>query len=196
MPAKTLADLVKDWGGFEKLVADLSQTGEVTVEHNVSLTGRSGAARQIDVLIRHKQGLIEHLVIVECKYWNSSVERLHVDALATTVREVGASRGVIISTAAAFQRGAIEQARHDAIELFRVREPTVEEWGRPGRHIDFYLHVLSVALGPLRIEGTFTIDPLRPTSTTLALSLGDGASESHTPAICDGRPETRPLSSS
>lgn len=43
MPAKTLADLVKDWGGFEKLVADLSQTGEVTVEHNVNLTGRSGA---------------------------------------------------------------------------------------------------------------------------------------------------------
>ena len=46
MPAKTLADLVKDWGGFEKLVADLSQTGEVTVEHNVNLTGRSGASRR------------------------------------------------------------------------------------------------------------------------------------------------------
>jgi hypothetical protein len=192
MPAKTLADLVKDWGGFEKLVADLSQTGEVTVEHNVVLTGRSGAPRQIDVLIRHKQGLIEHLVVVECKYWSTSVERLHVDALATTVREVGASRGVVISTAD-FQSGAIEQARHDAIELFRVREPTTEEWGQPGRHIDFYLHILSVALGPLRTEDTFTIDPLRPTSTNLALSLGDGTNESHTPAICDGRPETKTL---
>jgi predicted helicase len=116
MPAKTLADLVKDWGGFEKLVADLSQTGEVTV----ATPTLPGARRQIDVLIRHKQGLIEHLVVVECKYWNSFVERLHVDALATTVREVGASRGVIISTAD-FQPGAIEQARHEKVCQRRFR---------------------------------------------------------------------------
>jgi Nuclease-related domain len=79
-----IADLVTDWDGFEKLVATLHETGEVTVEHNVVLPGRSGAPRQIDVLIRHKQGLYEHLVVAECKYWNSPVERLHVDALATT----------------------------------------------------------------------------------------------------------------
>jgi hypothetical protein len=192
MTARPLADLVKDWGGFEKLVADLSQTGEVTVEHNVVLTGRSGAPRQIDVLIRHKKGLIEHLVIVECKYWNSSVERLHVDALATTIREVGASRGVIISTAD-FQSGAIEQARHDAIELFKVREPTAQEWGAPGRHIDFYLHVNSVSIGQVRPEETFILDQFRPSSTTLALQLGNDGNESVTPAICDGRPETKTL---
>jgi hypothetical protein len=45
-----IADLVTDWDGFEKLVATLHETGEVTVEHNVVLPGRSGAPRQIDCL--------------------------------------------------------------------------------------------------------------------------------------------------
>lgn len=76
--------LVEDWGGLKKLVAELRETGEVTVEHDVVLQGRSDAPRQIDFLVRDKQGLYEHLIVVECKYWNSPVERLHVDALATT----------------------------------------------------------------------------------------------------------------
>lgn len=189
MTAKALADLVKDWGGFEKLVAQLNQTGDVTVEHDVVLKGRSGAPRQIDVLIRHKKGLVEHLVVVECKYWKTSVERLHVDALANTVRELGASKGVIISTAE-FQSGAIEQASFDAIDLFKVREPTAREWGEPGRHIDFYLHVLAVSLGPVRPEGAAVIGVTNP---TLDLRLGDGGDESSTPIVCDGRPKTKTL---
>jgi Restriction endonuclease len=141
-----IADLVTDWGGFEKLVAKLHETGEVTVEHNGVLPGRSGAPRQIDVLIRHKQGLYEHLVVAECKYWNSPVERLHVDALATTVREVGASRGVIFSTKG-FQSGAITQAKHDNIDLFVVRDLTAEEWGLPGQVVDLFLQIIQPGIG-------------------------------------------------
>jgi hypothetical protein len=54
MTAMNIEHLVKDWGGFETFVAQLHQTGDVTVEHDVTITGRSGAPRQIDVLIRHK----------------------------------------------------------------------------------------------------------------------------------------------
>ncbi len=36
-----ISDLVKDWGGFEKLVAELHETGDVTVEHNAILVGTS-----------------------------------------------------------------------------------------------------------------------------------------------------------
>jgi Restriction endonuclease len=148
----SIADLVKDWGGFEKLVEKLHETGQVTVERNVFLQGRSGAPRQIDVLVRHKQGLYEHLVVIECKYWNSPVERLHVDALATTIREVGASRGVIFSTKG-FQSGAVTQAAHDNIDLFTVRDLTAEEWGLPGRVIDFYLQVIQPSIGTPVIHG-------------------------------------------
>src|ERR1700730_16684498 len=98
MAGASLSDWVSDWGVFERLVAQLHETGSVTVEHNVTLTGRSGATRQIDVLVRHREGLYEHLIVVECKYRNAPIERLHVDALATTIKEVGASRGVLFST--------------------------------------------------------------------------------------------------
>jgi hypothetical protein len=141
-----ISDLVKDWDGFEKLVAELHETGEVTVEHNAILIGRSGAPRQIDVLIRHKQGLYDHLVIAECKYWNSPVERLHIDALATAIQDVGASRGVLFSTKG-FQSGAITQAKQSNIDLFTVRDLTAEEWGLPGRVIDFYLQVMQPSIG-------------------------------------------------
>jgi hypothetical protein len=60
----SIDSLVEDWGGFEKLVAKLHDTGDVSVERNVILTGRSGAPRQIDVLLRHRQGLYAHLVVV------------------------------------------------------------------------------------------------------------------------------------
>jgi len=141
-----ISDLVKDWGGFEKLIAELHETGEVTVEHNATLIGKSGAPRQIDVLIRHKQGLYDHLVIAECKYWNSPVERLHIDALATAIQDVGASRGVLFSTKG-FQSGAITQAKQNNIDLFTVRDLTAEEWGLPGRVIDFYLQVIQPSIG-------------------------------------------------
>jgi competence protein CoiA len=42
----SIAELITDWGGIEQLVAELHETGQVTVEHNVILPGRSGAPRQ------------------------------------------------------------------------------------------------------------------------------------------------------
>jgi hypothetical protein len=187
-------DLVSDWGGFEKLVAELHQTGEVTVEHNVILPGRSGAPRQIDVLIRHKQGLYEHLVVAECKYWNSAVERLHVDALATTVREVGAARGVIFSTEG-FQSGAITQARAENIDLYVVRDLTDSEWGLPGQVVDLFLQILQPGIGnftfeiPTKIGNPFRNDPIQ-----INLAFGDDGPTSSTPTLKrDGSPGGEPL---
>jgi hypothetical protein len=185
----SVADLVINWGGFEQLVAILHETGEVTVEHNVVLPGRSGAPRQIDVLIRHKQGLYEHLVIVECKYWNSSVDRLHVDALVTTVREVGASRGVIFSTKG-FQSGAIAQAKHDSIDLYVVRDLTANEWGLPGRVIDIFLQIIQPGIGNVVSHGVTKIgNPFNNTPIVFNLLFGPDGPESSTPTLKrDGSP--------
>jgi len=151
MPAPTtLSEIFTDWGGFEQFIAQLHRTGSVAVEHNATLIGRSGASRQIDVLVRHKEGLYEHLIVVECKYRKSPIKRHHVDALATTIREVGASRGVIFSTEG-FQRGAIEQAEHENIGLFKLRPLEDDEWGKPGRHIDLWLHVVTISIGHSRL---------------------------------------------
>jgi hypothetical protein len=168
-----IENLVEDWGGFEQLVAKLHETGDVKVERNVILKGRSGAPREIDVLLRHKQGLYEHLVVVECKYWNRNVKRRDVDSLIATVREVGAARGVIFSSKG-FQSGAITQAAHDTIDLFTVREPTDSEWGAPGRHVNLYLHIVSLAPGPVVIEDAYTHAHCAPTSNNVEIVLGEG----------------------
>jgi hypothetical protein len=190
----SIADLVTDWGGFEQLVAKLHETGQVTVEHNVVLPGRSGAPRQIDVLIRHKQDLYEHLVIAECKYWNSPVERLHVDALATTVREVGAARGVIFSTKG-FQSGAVTQAKHENIDLYVVRDLTAEEWGLPGRVVDLFLQIIQPGVGNIAAPGATKIgNPFNNTAIAFNFAFGLGGPESSTPTLKrDGSPGGDPL---
>lgn len=127
-------DLIKDWGGFEKFIAEMANTGDVTVSHNITLTGTSGVSRQIDVLITHKTGLINHLVICDCKFWKASVKRMHVDGMITAVKDLGASKGVFFTTKG-YQSGAKEMAGKNGIELFLVREPTDEEWGFPGRKV-------------------------------------------------------------
>lgn len=126
MPITNVADLVPDWGGFETLVAELHATGEVKIERDVVLQGRSGVTRQIDVLLRHRQNFYEHLVIIECKYLRRAVTRAVVDALATAVQDLGAARGVIFSSSG-FQKGAVRQARHENVDLFRVRDVSLPD---------------------------------------------------------------------
>ncbi|WP_080414951.1 restriction endonuclease [Burkholderia ubonensis] len=181
-----LSHLVKDWGGFEQLVAELNKTGEVSVEHNVVLPGRSGAPRQIDVLIRHKQGLYEHLIVAECKFWNKAVDRATVDSMATTVREVGASRGVIFSNSG-FQSGAVTQAKADSIDLFLVRDLKNDEWGAPGKIVDIFLHVIAISIGGFTTERTFSFPGIQPKSGHLDLRLGHAESNSKTPITWPGR---------
>lgn len=181
-----LKKIVGDWGGFEKLVAALHETGDVVVEHNVTLPGNSGAARQIDVLIRHKQGLYEHLIVVECKYWRKKVGRLHVDAMANTVRAVGASKGVIFSTKG-FQSGAIAQAAHDGIDLFLLRDLKPEEWGRPGRIFDLFVQFIEMSFGHIDVSSAIFFPrpgvATDPSDFRLALTYGPGAQHSQTPIL-------------
>jgi Restriction endonuclease len=147
----------------------------------VTLTGASGAPRQIDVLIRHKQGLYEHLVIAECKYWDTPVDRQQVDALAITVREVGAAKGVIFSKKG-FQSGAIAQAKHDHIELFQVRTLTDEEWGLPGREVEFFTHCHTVSVNNPNFENVTAVPGSEPKNSNPQVIQG----VTHTKIHLDG----------
>lgn len=179
MPA--LKDLVQDWGGFERLVADLHRTGTVTVERDVVLTGKSGVPRQCDVVVRHREGLYEHLVIIECKHWRKNVSRLHVDALTATVADLNASKGVIM-TSKGFQSGARDYAEHAGIELFLVRELTDEEWGLPGRKFHMILQLVRRTISGLRTEGVQALDG-DPSPLRLKVALGEASKRSSTPLL-------------
>ena len=79
-----------------------------------------------------------------------------MDALATTVREVGAARGVIFSTKG-FQSGAITQAKAENIDLFVVRDLSAEEWGLPGRVVDMFLQIVQPSIGNIASPGATKI---------------------------------------
>lgn len=181
-----LKGIVENWGGFEELVKKLHETGDVTVERDVTIVGRSGVPRQIDVLLRHKQGLYDHLVIIECKYWKKPVERLNVDAMAAAVQDLNASRGVIFSSQG-FQSGAVQFAKQTGIELFRVREPTDEEWGEPGRFFDLFIQVISLSIGNLEFRNSYSFS--NTSAATLKLALGDETRNTKTPILIENKSE-------
>lgn len=157
-----LNELIQDWGGFEDLVKELHDDGTVSVQRDVTLTGKSGATRQIDVLMKHNKGPYEYLTLIECKFLNRSVERSHVDVLEASMKDLNASKGVIFTTVG-FQKGAESYAKANDINIFVIRDLTDEEWGLPGKIIDFYLQILSKSI----------LDIQFPNTTSLALEGGN-----------------------
>lgn len=151
-----LAHLVTDWGGFEKLVARLHDTGDVKVEHNVQLPGKSGGSYQIDVAVRSTREPYAYLTIIECKYWNHPVGRDIINALASVKEDVGADKAVCF-TNKGFQSGAKEVADHRGVDLFVVKDLLSEDWCFPGRVIDFYLQVAQPAIGPISFSACKTM---------------------------------------
>ncbi|MGF0335294.1 restriction endonuclease [Ectopseudomonas toyotomiensis] len=173
-----LKNLVQDWGGFEQLIKDMHDNGSVEVEHDVTLTGKSGATRQIDVLLRHHCPPYTYLTLIECKYWKHKVERANIDVLAASLADLNAAKGVFFTTVG-YQQGAEIYAKSMGITIYVVRELTNEEWGLPGKIIDLYLHFLQ----PTLFEITPTISEVAhvlpagapaPRGLEISLYLGEG----------------------
>jgi hypothetical protein len=135
-----------DWKEFELFVTELyKESDEVIVEHNVTEIGKSGVPRQIDVRVIHKTKLHSYKTIIECKSWKHPVDRAKVDILGSYMDDLNASKGVIFTTKG-YQDGAVEFAKYKSIDIFIVRDLTEEEWGKPGRHIMFYLQFLNATI--------------------------------------------------
>lgn len=184
--ADLLPGLVADWGGFERFVADLNQTAEdVVVEHDVTLIDTDGVRRKIDVVLRYRQGLVDHLVLVECKYWKRNVPREKVDAFANTIVKLKASHGIMFS-AVGFQSGAIQAVKSLPIILFKVREPTPGEWGAPGRYIDIYLVVAFIAAGQVTFPGVGSTVPVADPNIRLDMRIGGETATATEAVLGDG----------
>lgn len=173
-----IEDTVSDWGSFEKLIFALCETGGVSVKRNLVLIGKSGSPRQMDVAIRSRQGLVETLVLVECKFWKRSVTRQHVENLASSVSDLNASRGIIFTTRG-FQKGAVTFAKHSGIDLFRVRYPQASEILTPTTPLDQYLHYAWRSLRNLQFPGIYSWDR-DLSASNIDIVLG-GANQTKTP---------------
>jgi hypothetical protein len=169
-----IKDIVKDWGGFEELVADLHKDGKIEVQHNVTLTGQSGATRQIDVLIKQN----ESLTLIECKYWKKRVERANIDVLYAGMEDLNACKGIFFTTTG-YQEGAKIYAESKGITIFVIRDLSDEEWGLPGEIVDFYTQIISKTLLSIELINPKAIslqNSINQTTIQLNLNFG-GASQ-------------------
>lgn len=148
-----LRNVVSDWGGFEEFVKEIHEGEDITVERDVILTGQSGAPRQIDVHVTHSKGPYKYSTLIECKHWKNKVKRQQVENMYASMDDLGASKGVIFTTSG-YQSGAETYAKAKNIDIYVVRDLSPEEWGKPGRLIEFYIQISSKSILSIDCQNT------------------------------------------
>jgi len=101
--------------------------GNNIANHNVSIRGRSGAAHQIDIHWEFCIAGINHLVLVECKNYGTSLTLEKARSFFAVIHDIGNCRGIII-TKTGFQSGVVEFCNHYGIGLKILRKPTEADW--------------------------------------------------------------------
>lgn len=183
------ATVAPKWQGFEILVARLhlqqlspliSSVNRGDPEHaglgvkvywNVKKDGRlTGRVRQIDVTIITQLGLYELFTAIECKDTEVRVE--DVEAFVTKLDDIGAHKGVIISSAG-FQAGALSAAKAHNVEAIRIVEQQSRMVHTSRTAPSTRPKVLAFTFQP---APTWTGDP-RPLSqlSDIRVSLGSGS---------------------
>lgn len=148
-----LKDIVSDWNGFEEFVKEIHVGDDVVVERDVTLTGQSGAPRQIDVYLTHSKGPYKYSTLIECKHWKNKVKRQQVENLYASMEDLGASKGVIFTTSG-YQSGAEIYAKAKNIDIYVIRDLSPNEWGKPGRLIEFYIQISSKSILSIDCQDT------------------------------------------
>jgi restriction system protein len=97
------------WADYQEEAAAFFRGLGLDARTNVSIKGVR-TKHDVDVEVRSHHAGFEIVWLVECKYWQHRVSKLHVLALREIVADIGADRGILLSEAG-FQSGAVEAAR-------------------------------------------------------------------------------------
>lgn len=111
--------------GVYQLLVDQDAVRNVEVQHNVTLTGRSGATHQIDVFWQFQIAGQLYRTCVECKRYTSTVKKTHVAAFTTVLEDIGNANGIFVTTEG-YQKGARLLAKGKNIRLIRLN-PVIRE---------------------------------------------------------------------
>ena len=111
---------------YELLVAQIHQgmlqfdgVENISVKHDVTITGKSGATHQIDVYWEFKLAGVIYRTCVECKNYKSAIKKSQVASFAEILRDIGNADG-IIATTSSYQKGARLLAQANNIRLVLV----------------------------------------------------------------------------
>jgi hypothetical protein len=102
---------------LELRVARLFEQRGYDVAHNTWMRGRSGAQHQVDVLARHAAPLHNSTLIIEAKAYAGAVDKDRILKLLHIVDDVGADRGIIVTTGRATP-DALRTAAGRAIDIW------------------------------------------------------------------------------
>ncbi|WP_153772558.1 restriction endonuclease [Pseudomonas sp. MNR3A] len=86
-----------------------------SVERDVKVPSPDGP-RQIDVLVKHEHAGVIYTTIVECRDYSGKLNVTHVDAFASKLADVKASKGILVSRKG-FSKTAVQKANRLGIGL-------------------------------------------------------------------------------
>lgn len=109
-----------NWCEYQNQAAKLFQSIGCEVEIEKAIDGVRGK-HEIDVWVTRIVYGLEHYWVVECKYWRRRVTKQHVVTLKGIVDDVGADRGILLSSSG-FQSGAVSMAERSNITLSSLEE--------------------------------------------------------------------------
>jgi len=98
-----------------QVMSDL-QYPDIYVQRNASIVGKTNTKYEIDVYYDFVMNNHIHRVLIECKEWKNAVPKSVVLELSAKVNDIPKSIGIIVSTSG-FQKGAIEYAENNGIDL-------------------------------------------------------------------------------
>lgn len=146
-PART--DLEKGTE-LEQKIADVFSANGYRVQTNVVREGRSGASHEVDVLAEKTDDLLTLSVAIECKAWNSPIEKDVIAKFNEVRRDLGLGHALVVSLNGA-RAGALTLAGELGVTIWGLDEiqahvgrsavvglqnrPMVEEVGFP-RELD------------------------------------------------------------
>lgn len=116
--------MAADWMRYQEEAADFFRSLGLEAGTNARVSGVR-TTHDIDVLVKSRHAGFEVTWIVECKYWNSRVSKLHVLALREIVSDTGADRGILLSESG-FQSGAAEAAALTNVHLTTLAQARME----------------------------------------------------------------------
>ncbi|ARW11835.1 restriction endonuclease [Acetobacter pasteurianus NBRC 101655] len=100
--------MANDWKEYQEEAAEFFRSIGLKAETDVTLQGVR-TTHDVDVYVQIDVAGFKVRWIVECKYWKSAVNKLHVMGLREIAADLGVDRGIILCESG-FQSGAVEAA--------------------------------------------------------------------------------------
>ena len=107
--------MTTDWRQYQEAAAAFFRSLGLDATTDVRVQGVR-TVHDVDVLVKSRHAGFEATWIVECKFWNARVSKLHVLALREITSDTGADRGILLSESG-FQSGATEAAALTNVHL-------------------------------------------------------------------------------